>query len=155
MRIICRSSDVFSSDLLLALRKGAADDQVLDVLGIDAGARQQAAHHLRRHLVGPQLHHLALVGEVERRADVAGDHNVLLHHQRPFVSSRRGRSPSCLWLSGTSPVRSCPVRSCPVCSCPVCSCPFWASAACLARSSAISSFFDSLPMIVLDRKSTR
>src|SRR3546814_10568325 len=99
MRIICRSSDVFSSDLLLALRKGAADDQVLDVLGIDAGARQQAAHHLRRHLVGPQLHHLALVGEVERRADVAGDHNVLLHHQRPFVSSRRGRSPSCLWRS--------------------------------------------------------
>src|SRR3546814_10187044 len=79
------------------------------------------------------------LGEVERRADVAGDHNVLLHHQRPFVSSRRGRSPSCLWLSGTSPVRSCPV-----CSCPVCSCPVWASAACLARSSAISSFFDSL-----------
>src|SRR3546814_1637636 len=33
------------------------------------------------------------MGEGEGRADVAGDHHVLLHRQRPFVSSRRGATP--------------------------------------------------------------
>src|SRR3546814_9553368 len=68
------------------------------------------------------------MGEGEGRADVAGDHHVLLHRQRPFVSSRRGATPSWVRL---------------LCAC----------AACLARSSAISSFFDSLPMRVFGRTS--
>ena len=38
---------------LLALGEGAADDQVLDRLRVDAGALDQRGDHLRRQIVGP------------------------------------------------------------------------------------------------------
>ena len=61
---------------LLALRERAADDDVLDILGLDAGAADQRPDHLRGQIVGAHPGQAALAGEMERRAGVARDDGV-------------------------------------------------------------------------------
>ena len=59
---------------LLALGECAADDQVLDIVGIEPGALDHAAYHLRSEIVGAELHERALAREGERRTAVCRDH---------------------------------------------------------------------------------
>ena len=59
---------------LLALGERAADDEILHVVGIEPGAFDDAAHHLRREVVGAELHERALAREGERRTAVGRDH---------------------------------------------------------------------------------
>ena len=49
-------------EALLGLGKGAADDQVLDVLGLDPGTLDQAAHHLGGDVVGARARQRAAIG---------------------------------------------------------------------------------------------
>src|SRR5438132_297272 len=69
-----RAGDV---EPLLALGKGAADDEVLEVAYRNAGALDQPADHRRGEIVGPHPGERALAGEMEGRAGIAGDHHVL------------------------------------------------------------------------------
>src|SRR5262249_3349942 len=73
-------------ETLLALGDGAADDEILDVGGIDAGALDEAAHHRRGQLVRPHPRQRALLGEVKRRSRIAGDDDGL-HWRSPGVSA--------------------------------------------------------------------
>ena len=57
--------DAAQVEALLALGEGAADDQVLDLGGIDAGLIDQPVHDLGREIVRALLHQRALVGEME------------------------------------------------------------------------------------------
>ena len=61
---------------LFALGEGAAEDDVLDFGGIDAGLVEQPANRLRREIVGADAGEVALAGKVERRAGVPGDDDV-------------------------------------------------------------------------------
>ena len=79
---------------LLALGKRAADDHVLDVGGLDPASRNQRRDHLGGQLVRADFGQRALVREMERRAGVAGDHDVLVHGSVPIDGwQRQGRSP--------------------------------------------------------------
>ena len=62
---------------LLGLREGAAEDQILDIVGIDAGLRDQALDHLGGKLVGPHSFQRAFLGGGERRPGISGDHDIL------------------------------------------------------------------------------
>ncbi len=62
---------------LLALGEGAADDEVFEVADRNAGALDQPADDGGGKVVGPHPGERALAGEMEGRADIAGDHHVL------------------------------------------------------------------------------
>ena len=84
-----QASDI---ETLFALGKGAADDHVLDVFRLDAGALDQTAHHLGCEIVRPDFGELTLVGEMEGGAGVPRDHDIL-HLFCPFcpdTARRRG-----------------------------------------------------------------
>ena len=61
---------------LLALGKGAAQDDVLDLRGIDAGPVDQATNHLRGQVIGTNPCERALASLGEGRAGIACDHDV-------------------------------------------------------------------------------
>ena len=62
---------------LAVFGEGAAEDQVLDLCGIDTCLFEKTAHHLGCHLVRAHRRKLALAREMEGRAGIAGDHHVL------------------------------------------------------------------------------
>src|SRR6185312_16184178 len=79
---------------LLALGHGAADEHVLDVLGPDAGARDEAGDNGGDQLVRANPRQRTLLGEVEGRAGITDDDDVL-HGLNPAPddpSIRRGRA---------------------------------------------------------------
>src|SRR5689334_14102088 len=77
------SDDAADIEPLLALGNGAAHDHVLDLLGIDLAALDQRGDDLRCQLVGAHPRQRALLGEMEGRAQIAGDDHVL-HVRVPF-----------------------------------------------------------------------
>ena len=81
-------------ETLLAFGKGAADDQVFDFGRVDAGALQQPADNLGRHLIGANAGQFSLEGGAKGRPGIAGnddgDHGVI-------SSLRRGRADSEGW----------------------------------------------------------
>ena len=67
-------------EALLALRKGAAEQQILDIFGRSAGFGHQGADHLSRHFIGTDGSQFPLFGERERRARISGDNHLLHQH---------------------------------------------------------------------------
>ena len=60
---------------LLAFGNGAAEDEILDVLGPEGALRDELADQLRGHFVGPDAGQRAFLGQSEGRARVSRDHH--------------------------------------------------------------------------------
>ena len=78
---------------LLGLREGAAENQILDLGRVDAGALHQSPHHFGDEIVGPHLGQRAFLGEREGGAGIACDDDVLHGFKVP------GARPSGRWRS--------------------------------------------------------
>lgn len=68
---------------LLAFRIRAAEQQVLDVLRIDAAALDQRAHGEGGEIIRAHLGQRAFAGEMEGCADVTGNDDVV-HNNAPW-----------------------------------------------------------------------
>src|SRR5260221_1755490 len=99
---------------LLALGHGAADEDVLDILRLDPGARDEAGDHGGEQLVRTNACQGTFLGEVEGRAGIADDDDVLHGIPRcdwPGGDARRAR-PRRADL-GAPPRSALPIRSRP------------------------------------------